>query len=224
MRELASQHRRFGCPRIHWLLEREKLVVNYKRTERIYNEMNLQIRKRKGNKKTGNVIRLPLRQPRGPNEVWSMDFVFDRLETGRNLKVFNVVDDYSKVIEGQIVDRSIRGTDLVRFFESLPTLPGFLRCDNGSEFWSSALQNWAEGKVKFDFIEPGKPTQNAYVESFNGKFRDECLNEHQFFSILQAREIISEWRNHYHEGRPHQALGMKTPKEFASEQVIELTS
>lgn len=153
-----------------------------------------------------------------------MDFVFDRLETGRTLKIFNVVDDHSKVLIGQIVDLSIRGTDLVRFFEMLPVLPRFLRCDNGSKFWSNALQNWAEGKVKFDFVEPGKPTQNAYVESFNGELRDVCLNEHQSFSISQAREIVSECRNHYHDERPHQALGMKTPKEFAREQVIRLTS
>ena len=224
MAELCDRHRRFGCPRIHALLAKESLVVNYKRTERIYSEMGLQLKKRKGKKKTGNVIRLPLAQPTAPNQVWSMDFVFDRLETGRALKVFNVVDDFSKVLVGQIVSNSIRGVDLVEFFDLLPVLPTWLRCDNGSEFWSNALQNWANGKVKFDFIAPGKPTQNAYVESFNGRFRDECLNENQFFSVEQARRIITEWRKCYHEERPHSSLGMKTPKEFAPEQVLQLSS
>lgn len=198
--------------------------MNYKRTERIYTEMDLQLKKRKGKRKTGNVIRMPLPEPTSPNQIWSMDFVFDRLETGRTIKILNVVDDYSKVLIGQIVDHSIRGTDLVRFFEQLPVLPGFIRCDNGSEFWSNALQRWAEGKVKFDFIDPGKPQQNAYVESFNGKFRDECLNENQFFSLAQARTIIGDWRRSYHEERPHSSLAMKTPKEFAMEQVNQLSS
>lgn len=218
LREICERHRRFGRPRAHALLKREGLVINAKKTERIYNELGLQLKRRKRLKKKSNVLRLPLAKAKRPNEVWSMDFVFDRLEGGRTIKIFNVVDDYSKAVIGQIVDSSIRGADLVRFFESLPTLPHWLRCDNGPEFWSCALQTWAEGKVKFDFIDPGKPTQNAYVESFNGKMRDECLNEHQFFTISQARALIEEWRTIYHEERPHSSLGMLTPKAFAQTQ------
>lgn len=152
--------------------------------------MKLQIKLRKG-KKRANVIRMPLAKPTKPNQVWSIDFIFDRLENGRTLKVFNLVDDFSTICIGQIVDSSITGKRLVKFFSELDEKPTWVRCDNSPEFWSKAFQEWAYGNVKLDFIDPRKPTQNAYIESFNGKFRAECLNESLFFSMDHARELIA---------------------------------
>ena len=213
MREVCERHARYGRRRIHWLLKREGLVVNEKRTERIYREERLQIKIRK-RKKKGNVIRMPLPIPKGPNEVWSMDFVHDRRVTGEKLKILNVVDDWSRVCVGQLISSSITGEQLIKFFSGLKILPRFLRCDNGPEFWSKAFQGWTFGKLKIDFIEPGKPQQNAFVESFNGKFRDECLNMHEFYSVKHAKEIIENWRREYNFQRPHSGLGMLPPKEF----------
>lgn len=219
MSAIVERHRRYGLPRVHWLLKREGLVQNQKKTARIYRAMKLQIKLRRG-KKRANVIRIPLAKPTRPNQVWSMDFIFDRLENGRTLKIFNVVDDFSKVCLGQIVNSSITGKSLVKFFSELEERPIWLRCDNGPEFWSKAFQEWAYENVKIDFIDPGKPTQNAFVESFNGKFRAECLNENLFFSVDHARELIEEWRNDYNEIRPHRTLKGKSPKEFEREMNI----
>lgn len=220
MSAIVERHRRYGLPRVHWLLKREGLVKNQKKTARIYRAMKFQIKLRKG-KKRANVIRMPLAKPTKPNQVWSMDFIFDRMENGRTLKVFNVVDDFSKICIGQIVDSSITGKRLVNFFSKLEEKPTWLRCDNGPEFWSRAFQQWAYENVKIDFIDPGKPTQNAFVESFNGKFRSECLNENMFFSLNHARELIDEWRIEYNEVRPHRTLKGKSPKEFAREELIK---
>jgi putative transposase len=205
MSAIVERHRPYGLPRVHWLLKREGLVQNQKKTARIYRAMKLQIKLRK-TKKRANVIRMPLAKPTRPNQVWSMDFIFDRLENGRTLKIFNVVDDFSKVCVGQIVNSSITGKSLVNFFTELSERPMWLRCDNGPEFWSKAFQEWAYEKIRIDFIDPGKPTQNAFVESFNGKFRAECLNENLFFSLDHAREFIEEWRNDYNEIRPHRTI------------------
>ena len=213
MREVCERYRRYGRPRVHWVLKREGLVVNEKRTGRIYREEGLQIKKRL-RKKKGNVVRMPLPAPERPNRIWSMDFVHDRLSTGQKLKILNVVDDYSRVCVGQIVSSSITGHQLVGFFSRLEQRPDFLRCDNGPEFWSKAFQDWAFGKLRIDFIDPGKPQQNAFVESFNGKFRDECLNMHEFHSFSHAKETIENWREEYNFERPHSSLGMLPPKEF----------
>lgn len=157
---------------------------------------------------------MPLPVPTGKNQTWSMDFVHDRLINGRRLKILNVVDDYNRVCVGQLVSSSITGEELVKFFSGFKILPRFLRCDNGPEFWSKAFQRWSLGKIKIDFIDAGKPRQNAFVESFNGKFRDECLNTREFYSVKHAREIIGNWRREYNFERPHSALGMLPPKEF----------
>lgn len=216
MIELCERYRRFGCPRIHWFLNKEALVINYKRTERIYREMGLQLKNRK-KKKRSNVIRIPLPKASFENQIWSMDFIHDRLESGRKLKILNVVDDYTKICVGQMVASSITGEDLIKFFCGFKKLPFWIRCDNGPEFWANSFQRWADKKLHFDFIDPGKPTQNAYIESFNGRFRDECLNENLFYSVEHAEQLIKKWRKEYNENRPHSALGMKTPKEFAGE-------
>lgn len=216
MKSLASMHQRWGLIPIHVVCKREGLVVNRKRSLRLYRSLRLQIklRPRKGK---GNVTRVPIAKPEGPNQVWSMDFIHDRLENGRKLKVLNVVDDFSRVCVGQIVSDSITGKHLAEFFEELEIIPKAIRCDNGPEFWSQVFQTWAHGKVKIDFIQPGKPQQNAFVESFNGKFREQCLNENIFFSIDHAKELINEWRDIYNEFRPHRSLKGKTPKEFERE-------
>lgn len=216
MSELAERHKRWGVQPIHDVCKREGLVVNRKRSLRLYRSLKLQIPLRKRRKK-GNVLRVPIAKPAKPLEVWSMDFVHDRLENGRKLKVLNVVDDFSRVCVGQIVSDSITGKHLAEFFDSLDARPKVIRCDNGPEFWSNAFQAWAHEKVKIDFIQPGKPQQNAFVESFNGKFRDQFLNENIFFSLEHARELVDEWRDIYNDFRPHRSLKGKTPKEFERE-------
>lgn len=213
MRELASQHRRRGLISIHDVCKREGLVVNRKRSHRLYCQLKLQIRFRPRRRKA-SIMRVPIAKPTAPNQVWSMDFIHDRLANGRKLKVLNVVDDFTRVCIGQIIGDSITGRDLVEFFDNLDSLPAALRCDNGPEFWSRAFQGWAQDKVKIDFIQPGKPQQNAFVESFNGKFREQCLNENLFFSIDHARELIDAWRAIYNDFRPHRSLKGKTPKQF----------
>jgi putative transposase len=216
MQQLASQNRRWGVVTIHDVCKREGLVVNPKRSLRLYRKLRLQIKLRP-KKKKGNVIRMPIAKPRAPNEVWSMDFIFDRLANGRALKILNVVDDFSRRCVGQIVASSITGKSLADFFSRMDILPRVLRCDNGPEFWSSAFQSWAQKKVMIDFIQPGKPQQNAFVESFNGKFREQFLNENLFFSIDHAKELTDEWREIYNDFRPHRSLDGKTPKEFEIE-------
>ncbi len=216
MKELASLHRRWGVITIHEVCKREQLVVNVKRSRRIYSQLKLQIRNRPKKKKC-NVIRMPIPKPESPNVVWSMDFVHDRLENGRKLKILNVVDDFTRKCVGQLVSDSITGNQLATFFESLEISPKYLRCDNGPEFWSKAFQAWTHNKIQIDYIQPGKPQQNAFVESFNGKFRDQCLNENLFFSIEHARQIIEEWREMYNTFRPHRSLNGKTPKEFEND-------
>lgn len=216
MQELASRHRSWGVVTIHDVCKREGLVVNPKRSLRLYRALKLQIKLRPRKKKI-NVIRIPIQKPSAPNQVWSMDFIHDRLENGRKLKILNIVDDFSRRCIGQIISSSITGKNLVTFFENLDILPIVLRCDNGPEFWSSAFQSWAHEKVKIDFIQPGKPQQNAFVESFNGKFRMQCLNENLFFTNDHAKEVIDEWRDLYNDFRPHRSLNGKTPKEFEIE-------
>lgn len=214
MKELAERHRRFGYPRLHYFLRREGLVRNEKKTRRIYGEMGLQLHKRK-RKKLASVVRVPRPKASKPNEVWSMDFVFDALDTGRRLKIFPVVDDFTKRCVTLLVERSISGEAIVDHFESLGERPKRLRCDNGPEFQSKALMKWAdENGVEIEFIQPGKPQQNAFIESFNGRFRDECLNDNVFFDLNDARRKIRDWVDIYHAERPHSSLGMMTPNDF----------
>nr|BFD66636.1 IS3 family transposase [Bdellovibrio sp. HAGR004] len=217
MLELAAKHRRYGSPRLHWFLRKEGLVKNHKRTERIYGLLGLQLKNRK-KKKMGSVLRFPRPKAAAPNEVWSMDFVSDRIESGRRIRCFTLVDDFTKESPGILVEHSISGSRITRYLDSLGVLPKRLRCDNGPEFQSKALLEWAYLRgVEVEFIEPGKPIQNAFIESFNGRFRDECLNDHAFMSIDHARFIIERWRKEYNEERPHSGIGMKTPKQFALE-------
>jgi putative transposase len=217
IRELAHRRRRFGCPRIHLLLRREGLVVNHKRTERIYREEGLSLRKRK-RKKMAAQTRIVLPSPTGPNEIWSMDFVTDSIVTGRRFRALVIVDDYSRECPAIEVDTSLGGIRVVQVLERLAEtrgLPQVITADNGPEFASRVLDEWAYRRgVKLNFIRPGKPIENAYAESFIGRLRDECLNENWFITLKDARVIIESWRVDYNEGRPHTSLGGLTPREF----------
>lgn len=176
----ASQYPRYGYLMLHGLLKNEGLVVNKKRTYRLYTEAGLQVRTKK--RKKLHRPRIPMIVPTRANERWSMDFVHDQLADGRRFRIFNIVDDYSRECIGQIVDTSISGYRVSRLLSDLLKTrrkPKSIVCDNGTEFTSKALFFWAkDNHVKLSFIQPGKPTQNAFVESFNGKFRDSCLNQH----------------------------------------------
>jgi putative transposase len=217
IRELAHQRRRFGCPRIHLMLRREGLVVNHKRTERIYREEGLSLRKRK-RRKTAAVARVILPVPIKPNERWSMDFVTDSIVTGRRFRALVIVDNYSRECPVIEVDTSLGGRRVVSVLEKLSELRGLpevITIDNGPEFASKTLDEWAyRHGVKLNFIRPGKPIENAYAESFIGRLRDECLNENWFISLKNAREVIESWRIDYNEGRPHTSLGGLTPMEY----------
>ena len=214
MKDLAIKHGRYGLPRIYFLLHREGFVKSKSRTERVYRALNLQLKHRR-RKKMGSVVRVPHDIPKKSNEVWSFDFVSDKFESGRKMKCLTIVDDFSKRSPGIKVDYSITSSDLIDFLESLPNLPNKLRCDNGPEMTSRDFLSWSfQKKISIEYIQPGKPIQNAYIESFNGKFRDECLNEEIFHGLEDARKKIENWRRHYNEERPHSSIGMKTPSEF----------
>ena len=215
---LAHRHKRYGVGMIHLKLRQAGQLVNYKRVERLYQEARLQVRRRK-RKKVPVGDRQPLLRPVAANEVWSMDFVFDRTAEGRVVKCLTIVDDATHESVAIEVERAISGHGVVRVMERLALsrgLPRIIRTDNGKEFCGKAMLEWAHRKgVLLRLIEPGKPNQNAYVESFNGRLRDECLNEHWFPNLLHARAVIETWRREYNEERPKKALGGMTPKAYA---------
>jgi len=215
--ELASKHKALGYPMLHGMLKSEGLVVNMKQTYRVYSEERLQLRQRK--RKKLDRPRMPLVVPVGVDIRWSMDFVSDQLSNGRRFRVLNVKDDYSKELVGQLVAFSITGAQVARFLNVLieqRSAPDQITCDNGTEFTSKAMFFWQkESAVKLAFIQPGKPTQNAFVESLNGRFRRECLDQHWFRSLDEATQIIDAWRDHYNNERPHSTLNYMTPAAFA---------
>jgi putative transposase len=216
--ELAAVKRRYGYRRIHILLRREGWPVNRKRTYRLYREAGLAVRRRK-RKRIGLVERRPLAKPAAPNLSWSMDFVADCLASGRKLRCLTIVDDFSRESPAIEVDTSITGRRVVAVLERLADLRGLPRSitvDHGPEFEGQVLDAWAYQRgVQLAFIRPGKPVENAYIESFNGKFRDECLNEHWFLTLAHARRVIEAWRIEYNSERPHSSLADCTPEEFA---------
>lgn len=215
---MAQQRRRFGSPRIYLLLRREGILVNHKRVERLYREEGLSLRKRK-RRKTAAIDRITIPAAEAPNERWSMDFVTDSVVTGRRFRILTIVDDYSRECPAVEVDTSLGGNRVVSVLNRLSEtrgLPKVITMDNGPEFAGKALDEWAyRNGVKLNFIRPGKPVENAFAESFNGRLRDECLNENWFLSVKEARYIIELWRKDYNEARPHSSLNGLTPKEFA---------
>jgi len=219
LRALAGERRRFGYRRLTVLLRREGWAVNHKRVYRLYGQEGLQVRRRK-RKRIGAVERQPCSTPTQPNQRWSMDFVSDALSDGRKFRSLNIVDEFNRECLAAEVDTSLPGARVVRVLERLRErrgLPEVMVTDNGPEFAGQALDVWAyQQGVKLHFIEPGKPVQNAFIESFNGKMRDECLNEHWFLSLSEARETVEAWRRDYNEVRPHSALGNRTPLEFTA--------
>ena len=217
LRELAESRRRFGAPRLHVLLRREGWIVNHKRTERLYRAEGLALRRRR-HRKRATGVRVTLPPPTRPNECWAMDFLHDRLTTTRPFRVLTMVDAYSREAPALVADTSLPGARVVEVLERLAAsrdLPQRITVDNGPEFAGSALDAWAYRRgIQLYFIDPGKPTQNGYVESFNGHFRDECLNEHWFTTLEEARGLIEAWRQDYNTVRPHSSLGNLTPAEF----------
>lgn len=218
LKALAVQYPRYGYLMLHGLLKQEGLVINKKRTYRLYHSEELQVRTKKRKKLTRP--RSPITVPIAPNLRWSMDFVSDQLANGRRFRVLNVVDDHSREVVGQLTAFSISGAMVARFLNQLRELRGLpseIVCDNGTEFTSKAMFFWAkERSVRLGFIQPGKPTQNAFVESLNGKFRNECLNQHWFRTLEEAKEEIDQWRHHYNHVRPHSALNYLPPVAFAN--------
>jgi putative transposase len=216
----AHRHRRYGAGMIYLKLRQAGHQVNHKRVERLYVEAGLQVRRRR-RKKVPVSDRQPLGRPQKANQVWSMDFVFDRTAEGRVIKCLTVVDDATHEAVATVPERAIGGHVLTRILDRLALqrgLPQAIRTDNGKEFCGRAMLTWAHTRgVKLFLIQPGKPNQNAYIESFNGRLRDECLNEHWFVSLAHARVEIETWRREYNEERPKKSLGGLTPAAYAQQ-------
>ena len=217
---LAHRYRRYGAGMIYLKLRQAGERVNHKRVDRLYAEERLQVRRRR-RKKVPVADRQPLVRPTRPNEVWSADFVFDRTADGRVLKCLAIVDDATTEAVATVPGRSLGGPAVTRVLDRLAVergLPAVLRTDNALEFCGRVLLTWAHARgVTLRLIEPGKPNQNAYIESFNGRLRDECLNEHWFTSLPHAQAIIEAWRREYNEERPKKGLGGLTPAQYAKQ-------
>lgn len=220
LRELAQERRRFGYRRLGWLLAREGHAMNSKKLYRLYREEKLMVRRRGGRKRALGT-RAPMVLPLTINQRWSLDFVSDTLSDGRRFRILAIVDDFSRECLTMVVDTSLGGVRVVRELERLTLArgtPQVIVSDNGTELTSGAVLRWAIDRVAWHYIQPGQPVQNAFIESFNSRLRDECLNEHVFVRLSEAREIIEAWRHDYNHVRPHSSLGALTPIEFAQQQ------
>lgn len=219
LRELAHQRRRFGYRRLHILLRRDGHTLNRKKIQRLYREEGLTVRRRKGRKRAVGT-RTPPPVLALPNQRWSLDFVHDQMATGRRFRVLNVVDDVTRECLATVPDTSISGRRVVRELIDLIARrgkPGMIVSDNGTELTSNAVLAWCgEARIEWHYTAPGKPTQNAFVESFNGRMRDELLNETLFHGLDHARAAIREWVDDYNTSRPHSSLGYATPAAFAA--------
>jgi putative transposase len=226
LRDLAAQRPRFGYRRLHVLLRREGIRVNHKRVERLYRAEGLAVRRRRRKSPT-RVLRGHPSAPQGPNEQWALDFLQDALASGRPIRLLSVIDVFTREALALEVDTSLPGNRVVRVLERLGgerPLPAQLVLDNGPELISRVLGQWAhEHAVTLHFIDPGKPMQNGRCESFHGRLRDECLNEHWFLGLADARQIVEEWRQDYNRHRPHSALGYQSPTEFVQGVVMAAT-
>ena len=219
MQAIASRWKRFGYRRIHMMLQREGIHVNHKKVYRLYKKAGLALkrkRKRKIYAKRGMPDRSHLL---GPNDRWSMDFVSDITVTGRRFRIFALLDEVTRECIALEVDTSITGQHVTRYLNKAMLFrgrPKEILSDNGPEFTSNALNAWAyEKHIEHVFIDPGKPMQNGFIESFNGKLQDECLNLNWFHNLQEAWELIGRWKDEYNTVRPHSALGQKTPAEYA---------
>lgn len=217
IRELAAERRRFGYRRLHFLLRKEGCDMNQKRFRRLYREEGLAVRKRGGRKRALG-MRAPLSLPSRPNERWSLDFVSDSFTDGRRFRILAVVDGYTRECLGLVADTSLSGARVVRELDAVIAVRGRPKTcvsDNGTELTSMAILQWSKVmRVDWHYIAPGKPQQNAFVESFNGRLHDELLNETLFSSLGEARALLAEWRDDYNRVRPHSALANSTPEAF----------
>ena len=216
IREIAETRVRYGMWRIHTLMRREGWLINHKKTHRIYCEEGLNLRRKRPRRRVAAAHRVDRPDIAAPDQVWSMDFVADELFNGRRIRALTVVDNFSRQSLAIDVDFRLNGEAVVETMMRLLSQsrrPKRIQVDNGSEFISRALDKWAyEHGVELDFSRPGKPTDNAFIESFNGSFRDECLNLHWFLDLEDARQKIETWRRDYNEFRPHSSLGGQTPQ------------
>lgn len=232
MRELAAERRRFGYRRLWVMLRREGWKANHKRVYRLYLEEKLSLRRKRGRRRrAGSRLQLPP-PPTRPDQLWTMDFAGDAFMSGRKFRTLNLMDGFTREALEIEPDTSLPGARVVRVLEGRKQQgrkPEAIVIDNGPEFISQVVDQWAyENGVRLHFITPGRPTENGYIESFNGKFRDECLNEHWFTSLPQSRDIIANWRRDYNEVRPHSSCGRIPPAKFAAnhrqQQEIEANS
>jgi putative transposase len=217
LKMLAAQRPRFGQRRLWRMLRRSGVVINHKRVERLYREEGLQVRRKKRKRLSGrreNILAFPVR----PNQTWSMDFVYDVLANGRAFRSLTIVDNFTKQAPAIEADFSLPGARVARVLDWLKEthgLPETIIVDNGTEFVSKAMDEWAhKNNVALHFIQPGKPNQNCYIESFNGRYRDEFLNQHVFQTLEEAQDLIESWRDDYNRHRPHSSLDGLTPHEF----------
>lgn len=219
MKEITQTRVHYGYRRVHVMLRREGFKDNHKRVYRLYREQGLSLRHKRPKRNKAAKLRQPKTTAQHVNQMWSMDFVADNLFDGRKLRMLTVVDCFTRESLAIHVGQSLKGEDVVRVVDAIAGqrgTPQTIKADNGSEFISKAMDRWAyERKVEIDFSRPGKPTDNATIESFNGRLRQECLNEHWFMSLEDAQHKIEAWRRHYNESRPHSALDWQTPCEFA---------
>jgi putative transposase len=224
MKAVASERRRFGYRRIHVMLQRQGIVMNLKKLRRLYSEEKLQVRKRGGRKRALGTRR-PMLVPDRPNQRWSLDFVSDSFTDGRRFRVLTVVDDHTRECLALVADTSLSGGRVVRELDAVIARRGrplTVVSDNGTEFTSMAILRWSQDRqIDWHYIAPGKPMQNGFIESFNGSFRDECLNETLFSSLPEARARITDWKEDYNSQRPHSSLGNLTPDEFARKLALE---
>ncbi|WP_425387998.1 IS3 family transposase [Azospirillum halopraeferens] len=218
LRELSRQRRRFGYRRLHLLLAREGHALNQKKLGRLYREEKLQVRRRCGRKRALGT-RAQLALPQGPNRRWSLDFVADSFSDGRRFRILVVVDDFTRECLALVADTSLSGVRVARELDALIARRGtplLVVSDNGTELTSMAILRWSqEHRVEWHYIASGKPMQNGFVESFNGRLRDECLNETLFVSLSHARAVLAAWKEDYNHVRPHSGLGGATPAEIA---------
>ena len=218
LQEVTQKHHRYGLPRVIQVLRKQGISDNHKRIARVYRELGLQVRKRIRRKLKVDRS-APLARATVANQRWSLDFVSDSLRWGRKFRTLNIIDDYTRENLHIEVDFGIPGQRVVRVLDQIAALRGYpdtIVLDNGPELRSEAMRAWATNHhVRLAFIQPGKPQQNAFIESFNGRFRDECLNEHSFRTLQEAKTIIHAWREQYNTQRPHSALAGQTPSEFA---------